>query len=154
MLRFLNASLRDRFAFGFTSLSICEFETSLADGLVDVLSYNIGEPHHRWCSCCIWSDYSASTLSTLWCCRNRLYYRRSLATRSGRMVRESLPGLIYPYNLLPQSVVANKGVASFQKCLQRASMRHVDAENWANLFSNGFRKLSVSRLHAPFVVIR
>ena len=68
----------------------------------------------------------------------------------GRMVRESVLGLIYPYNLLPQRVVDAKTTSTFQRHLQSGLTRHSSAAGWSNLFTSGFLRLSVAEFQGLF----
>ena len=68
----------------------------------------------------------------------------------GRMVQESLLGLIYTYNLLPQKVVDAKCVSSFQRGLQLALTQYSSVTGWPKLFTTGFRKQSVADFQALF----
>ena len=71
---------------------------------------------------------------------------------SSHGLQRSLVGLIYPYNLMPQSVVDADSLSKFQKSLQNAVKNAClrDILHWETVLSTGARELTVSKLHFFF----
>ena len=67
-----------------------------------------------------------------------------------RAVRESVLGLIYVYNALPQRVVDAKSAPSFQKMLQSGLRNHTAATGWQHLFFTGFKTMPVRMFQSLF----
>ena len=71
---------------------------------------------------------------------------------SSNVLKQSLFGLVYCYNILPQHVVNASSVQLFQCKLQGGLLQHADlgAEDWQSLFSTGLRKLQRTVLDELF----
>ena len=66
----------------------------------------------------------------------------------------SIFGLVYTYNLLPQSVVNVTDVPEFQRALQQAACRacNTGMPSWPLLFRHGVRRLAVAQFQELFAL--
>ena len=68
-------------------------------------------------------------------------------------IKRSVLSLVYPYNLLPPSVVALKTVSRFQRALQSAVKKACKCSStteWESTLNLGVRRMTVSQFQALF----
>ena len=82
---------------------------------------------------------------------NKQLYDPIDGTRS-RAFQRSLFGLIYCYNLLPQTVIDCNTVSTFQNKLQNCLKRLAASGHprWPSFFRDGVRTLSITLFHSSF----
>ena len=86
-------------------------------------------------------------------CRHSRQLLDPIEGASHRLIERSAFGLVYAYNLLPETVVQSKTVSEFQSSLQRALAKLCKAghRNWAKLFRVGIKTMSVQSFHSLFL---
>ena len=69
-----------------------------------------------------------------------------------RAVQRSLLGMIYVYNMLPESTVASMSVSAFQRKLQNCIKRLAESKlpSWSSFLDDGVRKTSCSSFQDCF----
>ena len=73
--------------------------------------------------------------------------------RSSEQFKRSIFGMVQCYNALPQSIVDEATVSSFQKRIQQGVMNRIrngQVDNWQNIFRDGRRYSSLLRFQAFF----
>ena len=70
-----------------------------------------------------------------------------------RAVQRSLLGMVYVYNMLPQSVVESQSVSSFQRKLQNCIKKLAKSKfpSWSSFFDDGIRNTSYSLFQDCFL---